>query len=166
MKDSIPRTPNLQFHLENNPELLTRLNRHVHTLHHEKHPDIFAPYDYEQFLPWYEGLLAQDNVYGIVAYLDEVPAGYALALHKQYAGVSPFHADGYELMQIDQMAIVPEYQHKGIGKKLIHYIREFCREKGINRLQLSVWLDNEIAKSFYEQMGFEGYLLYMEMKME
>ena len=161
MRNAHP-SPDLEFRLENNPELLTRLNRHVHTLHFEKHPDVFAPYDYEKFLAWYEELLARDNVYGIVAYLEDLPVGYALAIHKEYSA-SPFHASGYELMQIDQMGVVPEHQHKGIGKKLMHYIRDFCREKGIRRLQLSVWLDNEIAKSFYEQMGFEGYLLYMEM---
>ena len=61
-------------------------------------------------------------------------------------------------MQVDQMAVVPEHQHKGIGQKLIFYIRDLCRKEGVNRLQLSVWLDNEAAKAFYEQMDFEGYM--------
>ncbi|MCB0547049.1 MAG: GNAT family N-acetyltransferase [Phaeodactylibacter sp.] len=156
---------NLEFRLVNAPELFTRLNRHVHTLHYEHHPDVFAPYDYGRFLSWYEQTLAQENTYGVVAYLDDIPVGYVLAFHKQYHN-SPFHAPGYELMHVDQMGVLPEYQQQGIGRKLVNYIISLCREKGIRRLQLSVWLDNAAAKTFYEQIGFEGYLLYMEMAVE
>lgn len=163
--NTLPPSFNLEFRLENTPELFTRLNRHVHTLHQEKHPDIFAPYDYARFLGWYEKALAQDNAYGVVAYLEDVPVGFALVFHKQYHN-SPFHASGYELMHIDQMGVLPEYQHQGIGRKLVNYIINLCREKGVRRLQLSVWLDNAIAKTFYEQIGFKGYLLYMEMAVE
>ena len=156
-------TPNLQFRLENNPELLARLNRHVHTLHQERYPDVFAPYDYGRFLGWYQKVLAQENAYGVVAYLEEEPVGYALIFHKEYSS-SPFHAPGYELMLVDQMAVVPEHRRKGIGKALIQFLSVFCREKGVARLQLSVWRINEAARDFYQQMGFEWYMMDLEMK--
>ena len=67
-------------------------------------------------------------------------------------------------MLVDQMAVVPEHRRKGIGKALIQFLSVFCREKGVARLQLSVWRINEAARDFYQQMGFEWYMMDLEMK--
>lgn len=76
----------LQVRQENNAVVLTRLNRHVHGPHYERHPDRYAPYDYEKFVEWYEKVLAKEGAYSLVAYLDEEPVGYALLLHKKNKG--------------------------------------------------------------------------------
>ena len=35
--------------------------------------------------------------------------------------------------------LIPEYQRKGIGTKLMDEIRSFAKEKGINMIDLPVW---------------------------
>lgn len=48
---------------------------------------------------------------------------------------------------IYDLAVLPEYQHKGIGKELVHR----CRESFPN----SEWLvQTETASGFYEKIGF------------
>lgn len=51
----------LEIRFEKDAETVTVLNEYVHNLHQEKHPDIFAPYNYEEFYPWYAKALEQDT---------------------------------------------------------------------------------------------------------
>lgn len=166
MSDTNPHSSNLHIRQENNAAVLARLNRHVHAPHYERHPDRYAPYDFGRFVGWYETVLAKEGAYGLVAYLEGEPVGYALLLHKKNNGAHAMLAEDYEYVHVEEMAVATDHQGKGIGKQLMQHIRAFCREKGARRVQLSVWLDNEAAKSFYEREGFEGYLLYMEMAVE
>lgn len=158
--------PGLEFRLENDAAIIARLNRHVHTPHYERHPGRYAPYDYDKFIGWYETVLSKEGAYGLIAYLGGEPVAYALLIHKKNNGEHAMLAEDYEYVHVEEMAVATEHQNKGIGKQLMARIRGFCREKGARRLQLSVWLDNEIARGFYEREGFEGYLMYMEMEVE
>lgn len=166
MSDANPHSSNLHIRQENAAAVLARLNRHVHAPHYERHPDRYAPYNYDEFVKWYETVLAKEGACGLVAYLEGEPVGYALLLHKKNNGAHAMLAEDYEYVHVEEMAVATAHQGKGIGKQLMQHIRVFCREKGARRVQLSVWLDNEAARSFYEQEGFGGYLLYMEMAVE
>ena len=49
---------------------------------------------------------------------------------------------------IYDLAVLPEYQHKGIGKNLV--------QKCINACESSEWLvQTDMAKGFYEKVGFK-----------
>jgi ribosomal protein S18 acetylase RimI-like enzyme len=41
-------------------------------------------------------------------------------------------------------------------------VKNIAKERGVSRIQLSVWSDNGQARRFYESLGFEPYLVYME----
>jgi len=53
------------------------------------------------------------------------------------------------------VGVLPEYRGKGIGRaileKMIAWIK---KETKVERLQLTVYADNEIAIKFYEKLGF------------
>ena len=55
---------------------------------------------------------------------------------------------------IDLIGILPEYQRKGIGKKMVESWKERCRKKGINKVHVMVnWRDWWML-SFLNSMGF------------
>lgn len=56
---------------------------------------------------------------------------------------------------INKFATVPEVTGKGIGKKSIDYIEDYCREKGVSLIKLDVYEKSEHAISFYKKRGFE-----------
>ena len=55
---------------------------------------------------------------------------------------------------IELIGILPEYQHKGIGKKMVEAWKERCRKKGIKKVHVMVnWRDWWML-SFFESLGF------------
>ncbi len=52
-----------------------------------------------------------------------------------------------------EMAILPDYQRQGIGKKLVFSILD--RDQGTKKIVLVTETANRSAQSFYEKIGFE-----------
>jgi mycothiol synthase len=63
--------------------------------------------------------------------------------------------EGLPIMNIGPVAILPEYQGKGLGRALLRASIKFSKEKGYKRCVLCVNADNEQAKALYLQEGFE-----------
>ena len=54
--------------------------------------------------------------------------------------------------------ILPEYQHKGLGTRLINTLTDSLSAKGINSVMLVVNTSNKNAVSFYKKNGFKEFL--------
>ncbi len=55
---------------------------------------------------------------------------------------------------IELIGILPEYQHKGIGRKMVETWKERCHKKGIKKVHVMVnWRDWWML-SFFESQGF------------
>lgn len=59
------------------------------------------------------------------------------------------------IMNIGPLAIIPEYQGKGLGRSLLRASLRFAKEKCYKRTILCVNAENERAKSLYIQEGFK-----------
>jgi ribosomal protein S18 acetylase RimI-like enzyme len=56
---------------------------------------------------------------------------------------------------IEDVAIAPAWQGRGIGKIMMRHALELCGEKGCYKAVLSSNLKRERAHAFYEAVGFE-----------
>jgi ribosomal protein S18 acetylase RimI-like enzyme len=55
---------------------------------------------------------------------------------------------------IELIGIHPDFQHRGIGRKMVEAWKERCREKGIRRVHIMLnWRDWQLL-SFFESLGF------------
>ena len=55
---------------------------------------------------------------------------------------------------VELLGILPEYQRKGIGRKMVETWKERCRKKGIKKVHVMVnWRDWWML-SFFESLGF------------
>lgn len=90
---------------------------------------------------------------------DYIEGGLMILYHKEKpVGVVRGAKDEYEgkpIMNIGPLAIIPEYQGKGLGRLLIRTSLGFAKEKGYDRTILCVNAENERAKSLYIQEGFK-----------
>jgi mycothiol synthase len=90
---------------------------------------------------------------------DYLEGGMILLFHKgKPVGVIRGADDEYEndpIMNIGPVAVIPEYQGKGLGRILLRAALQFAKEKGYKRTILSVNGENERAQALYIQEGFK-----------
>ena len=76
----------------------------------------------------------------VVAVQDEIVVGCVL-----------FHPDGKGSGRLFQMAVAPELQGHGLGKKLVRFLEDHLREKGVQEVTMHA---REKASGFYERLGY------------
>ena len=112
------------------------------------------PDGHENFTTFALSLLEKEDFLLIGAFDGEIMAGYALAQEACYPPV--FLMDKY--CMLTDIALAEKYRGQGVGKKLIETVKDWAREKGLNRMELRVAHENTNARGFYEKMGFKDYL--------
>jgi GNAT superfamily N-acetyltransferase len=145
------------------PETIAKLNRVVQEKHRKLFPNSFKEYDYMSALQAIKSFLDREESLSFIIYFQEEPIGYATVFERRYEE-NPFRRS-YTSIVIDQMCVKREFQRKGVGSRLIYTIRDFAKQKGIDKLELSVWNQNEESKSFYIRMGFRTMIEYMRMEL-
>jgi GNAT superfamily N-acetyltransferase len=66
---------------------------------------------------------------------------------------------------VEDVAVLPEFQGRGVGKAMMEHARRECRAAGCYKLTLSSNLKREDAHRFYDALGFErhGYSFLLEL---
>lgn len=86
---------------------------------------------------------AQKHAFITVAEHDGFVVGYCIIYHVLDEG------------EIARIAVSSGLRDRGIGKGLLDYTCECCREKQVERLLLDVRESNITARTFYEKYGFD-----------
>lgn len=64
---------------------------------------------------------------------------------------------------LENIMVLPEYQLKGIGKKMMDIFIEWCRNRGVQKISTSAFMRNTNAIAFYRHLGFVDYDVTLEM---
>ena len=83
-----------------------------------------------------------------LAFDDDKPVGIAVC----FVGFSTFAAQ--PLINIHDLAVVPEYRGRGVGRLLLERVEARGRELGCCKLTLEVRADNPRAQRLYARVGF------------
>jgi len=102
-------------------------------------------------------VLADDYIEGglLMLYHNEKPVGVVRGAKDEY--------EGRPIMNIGPLAIIPQYQGRGLGRILLRASIKFAKDNGYDRTILCVNAENERAKALYIQEGFrqvEGVVCY------
>lgn len=104
--------------------------------------------------------LAQYPSYRVfVAFADGAFAGtYALIILDNLA------KRGVKAGVVEDVAVLPEFQGRGIGRAMMEHARTECRKAGCYKMTLSSNLKRTGAHRFYDSLGFErhGYSFLIE----
>lgn len=77
------------------------------------------------------------------------PLGYVIA-----SSVNKWRYRKVKTGELENMYIVPKARRQGIGRALIHELKEWLKTKGIDRLYVSAFVKNVQAIEFYQANGF------------
>ena len=98
------------------------------------------------------------NNYVIVALIDATPVGYLAGTINEKGS--------YEEVQygeINNMLVDDNYRGYGIGKKLIDYFKDYCKENNIYNLKVVASAKNINAINFYKKQGFDNFDVTLTM---
>ncbi len=139
-------------HTSDDPDEVIDLLREVHEEHRQRLPDRFKPFDGNAALEGQRVLLSRAGAQLFVARVEEVCVGYALVCER----VREENAFRYasRSLVVDQMAVPNRFRGQGIGTLLMNRIRAEAARRGVHRVELSVYSDNDAARRFYEAQGF------------
>lgn len=94
------------------------------------------------------GLRAHPTAFVLLACAPYRPVGLAVCIE----GFSTFAAK--PLINIHDLAVLPEFQSQGLGRQLLESVADVARERGCCKVTLEVRDGNESAKRLYERCGF------------
>lgn len=107
-------------------------------------------------------VLEKSDFFVLVALIDnKVVGGLTVYVLNQYYSIKP-------LAYIYDVGILNNYQRKGIGKKLMSYLTNYCKENGFEEAYVEAELEDLDAINFYKSTPFSNtiqathfsYLLY------
>ncbi|MGN0684390.1 MAG: GNAT family N-acetyltransferase, partial [Oscillospiraceae bacterium] len=55
--------------------------------------------------------------------------------------------------ELNNLAVLPEYRHKGIGKRLFDHAVKTAKEMGCNTLNIGIVEENTVLRKWYEKNG-------------
>jgi len=91
---------------------------------------------------------------------------FAVAVDKtngKTVGMGRVLSDSVSDAYLQDIVILPEYRKKGIGKKLILSLVDFCKEKGVTWIAL---ISEPNQEQVYKKLGFKDMKNYTPMKFE
>ena len=94
------------------------------------------------------GLRRHPTTVILLAYVD----GRAVGIATCFVGFSTFYAR--PLMNVHDLAILPEYRGQGIGRRLLDGVIDKAKQLGCCKVTLEVHESNARAKQMYEAAGF------------
>ncbi len=90
-------------------------------------------------------LMEPSTFQGLLAIEDGVPAGYGKVKYNS----------GEKRCYISSLYILPDFQGRGIGGKLLARGEEFARTFGVDEVWLGVMVQNTGALAWYRKIGFQ-----------
>ncbi len=118
-----------------------------YTMHPEA-PDRFRRYISSMLVP-------DDNVYAYVGIVGDDIAGMTILKREQLPPVFLF--DEYCLLEM--MGVDEKFRRKGVGELMMEECHRWCREHGLDHIQLQVEFRNRIGLGFWHKMGFQDHSL-------
>jgi putative acetyltransferase len=76
---------------------------------------------------------------------------------KEIVGVGGFRLVDYEVAEIKRIRIKARYRGKGLGKKIVQMIEEYCVNNNILKILVDTDERLSTAKLMYEKMGYIAY---------
>ena len=97
-------------------------------------------------LEYLNNFINNQNAYGFIAKEENKILGFAYA----YTLLRP---DGKMMFYLHSIGILPNYQNKGYGQKLLHFIKEYSKKIGCSEMFVITDKDNTRACNVYEKLG-------------
>ena len=78
---------------------------------------------------------------------------YVFCDNEMICGYYSLNIEGNGECELNNLAVLPEYRHKGIGKCLFDHAVKTAKEMGCNTLNIGIVEENTVLRKWYEKNG-------------
>ena len=122
----------------------------VNQFHAKIHPEIKEKFADEHFdKNHFIDELKDEQTTFLVAEVNEKVAGFMLGIFKTHEKTKSL------TFYISKFATAKDFRGAGVGLKLMNEAEKIAKEKGCQRIELSLYSNNTSAQGFYQHLGFE-----------
>ena len=79
---------------------------------------------------------------------------YALYAGEKIIGYMSLSKEGEDTFELHNLAVLPEYRHKGFGKLLLEHAKEAVRTLGGKSIKIGIIEESTVLKNWYIANGF------------
>lgn len=144
-------------------EQVNALRRQVNNLHVQGRPDFFRPGFARELEQYVYTVFDEENSDVIVAACGDAICGYAMVKYVDKP-LSPYMC-ARRFYRVEEFGVDEACRRRGVGSKLLAYMKTDARQKGFERMELDMWAFNSKAFEFYENEGFSVYRRHMELNL-
>lgn len=132
-------------------EDIARLSYQVGKMHDDALPDYFRPTPEEEHLRIIQNMLKDENAVIFKAVDGDKICGFMCLLIQEKSRNGFVHS---KVAYIYNFGVDEKIRSLGIGGKMLHEAESFLREKGVEAVELSVFMFNQRALAFYAKNGY------------
>lgn len=79
---------------------------------------------------------------------------FGLLYENQLVGFMELAQIDEEMYSLEKLAVLPEFRHKGFGKKLMDYAKKILKDRKGNLITIGIIEENTVLKNWYLDYGF------------
>ncbi|SKA92963.1 N-acetylglutamate synthase, GNAT family [Caloramator quimbayensis] len=133
---------------------LSEIYEELDEYHRLNHPELFVkPNKIPRDKSYIQNIISDERKALFVAEIESKIVGLAECYILKPPNFGVFRER--EWVQLDSIVVKKEYQNLKIGTMLLEKVIEWAKGKGIDRIELKVYLFNENALNFYLEKGFK-----------
>lgn len=83
--------------------------------------------------------------------------GYEMFIYSfntEYAGFFSLHKSDDNSLELNTLAVLPEYRHNGIGEEMIVFSKKYADKHKCDKIKISIVEENSRLRKWYETLGF------------
>ncbi|MBO7432379.1 MAG: GNAT family N-acetyltransferase [Salinivirgaceae bacterium] len=145
---------------KNDISQIINLLHQVNMVHHIIRPDLFKPHTTKYNEQELNKMLNNDNK-PIFVFDDGGVLGYAFCQITEVQN-NKLLQDA-KTLYIDDICVDESARGRHVGKSLFEHVRNYAQTIGCHNITLNVWVGNDAALSFYQNMGMQVQKTTMEI---
>ena len=112
---------------------------------------LFPESSFDEEIDLHKKILQSKNEEGLLYQKDGRYVGFMnLSIRSDYVNGT----DTSPVVFVEAIYILPDYRHRGIGRKFIEYAEKYAKDRGITQLASDCYIDNDLSERFHKSCGF------------